>query len=149
MEVFLRNDRDAGLFQLLLAERAIVFELIGVRGSPDYQLARLPQLVRLGTLAQHVVEHDDVGPGHLAHPVVGLGHEAVADLLLLLRLDEELRLVAFFDNLPGDVRDQPVERDEEEFLLVQCQLQRSVNCAKGMKKRGTNKSVARRPFDSQ
>ena len=57
-------------------------------------------------------------------PVVGLGDEAVGDLALVLRFDEELDLVAFFHDLPRDVGDQAIERDEQDLLFVQCQLQR-------------------------
>ena len=109
MEVFLRDDRDAGLLELLLAERPVVLQLVGVRTAADHELAGLAQLLGLGALAEDVVEHDDVGPGYVAHPVVGLGDEAVGELLLVLRLDEELDLVAFFHDLPRDVGDQPVQ----------------------------------------
>ena len=130
--------------------------MVGVRRATDDEFAGLPQLMRLGALAEHVIEDDDIGPGHLRHPILGLRHEPVGDLTLALRFDEQLDLVPFLDDLPGDVGDEAIERDEEELFLIQCQLQRVVNCGKGMKKAGPslllktgrNKSK-RRPFDSQ
>src|SRR5207247_10016465 len=41
------------------------------------------------------------------------------DLTLTDRLAEQLHFVAFLDDLPRDVGDQAVERDEEELLLIQ------------------------------
>ncbi len=119
MKILLRDDRHAGLLELLLSKGAVVLELVRVGTAAHHQLAGLPQLVCLRPLAQDVVEHDDVGPRHVADPVVGLGDEAVGDLALLLRLDEQLDLVALFDDLPRDVGDQAVERNEQELLLIQ------------------------------
>src|SRR3989442_9983882 len=44
VEVLLRDDRDAGLLELLLSERAVVLELVGVGAAAHHELAGLPQL---------------------------------------------------------------------------------------------------------
>src|SRR5262249_3226282 len=69
-EVFLRNNSDAGLAQLLLAELAIVLEAIGVGRAADDELAALPQPLRLRALSEDVVENDYVSPVDIAPPIV-------------------------------------------------------------------------------
>ena len=101
-----RDDRDAGLLELLLAEGAVVLEAVGVGRAADHGLALLLQLGRLLALPEHVVEHDHVGPVDLLLPVVGLRHEAVGDVLLLGVADEVAGLMAFLQDLPRDVADQ-------------------------------------------
>src|SRR5207249_11632066 len=88
------------------------------RRAAHDEFAGLPELMRFGALTEHVVEDDHVRPWHVRHPIVGFWNEAVGDLTLARGLAEQLHFVAFFDDLPGDIGDQPVERDEEEFLFV-------------------------------
>ncbi len=65
--------------QLLLPECAVVLEPVRVRGPADDRLAPLPKRHGLLALSERVVEDDDVGPVHVAFPVVDLGDEAVGD----------------------------------------------------------------------
>ena len=69
-EVLLLNDPDARRSELLLAERAIVLEPIGVGCATDDELALPSQTVRLSALSQDVVENDHVRPVGVASPVV-------------------------------------------------------------------------------
>src|SRR5262245_3316382 len=95
-KVPLWDNRDARSAQFLLAEGAIVFEPITVGGAADDQLAGLTNSVRLGALAEDIVEHHDVGPVDIALPVVGFRHEAISNLPFLLVADEVPNVMAFF-----------------------------------------------------
>ena len=106
LEVLVRNDVDAGLLQLFLAEGAIVFEAVGVFGAADDRLAGSAQGLSLRALTERVVEDDDVGPLGVFLPVDGLGNEAVGDVALFFVVDVIADVVAFFENLPRDVADQ-------------------------------------------
>jgi hypothetical protein len=66
-------------------------------------------------MAEHVVEHDDVGPVELRAPVGRLWDEAGRDLAFLGVVDVVLRLVALLRDLPCNVADQAVVRDEQEL----------------------------------
>ena len=71
-----------------------------------------------GALAESVVEDDDVGPFGVALPVFGFGDEAVGDVALFFGFDVVADVVAFLENLPGDVTDEAGERDKEKFAFV-------------------------------
>ena len=64
-----RNDADARVFQFFLAERAVVFQAIGVRRATDYFLAGRAQGFGFFALAERVVENEDVGPIGVLLPV--------------------------------------------------------------------------------
>jgi len=49
-------------------------------------------------------------------PVNGLGYEAVSDISLFFVVDVIAHVVAFLENLPRDVADEPRERDKEKFF---------------------------------
>ncbi len=111
----MRDDRHAGRLQLLLAEGAVVLELVGVGRAAHHRLAGLAQLLGERAHAEHVVEHHHVGPVDLLAPVAGLRHEPVGDAALLRVLDPQPRLVAFLHHLPRDVGDQAFPRNEQKF----------------------------------
>ncbi len=113
-EVLLRDDRHPRVLQLVLAEGAVVLELVGVGAAPHHLLAALAQRLGLRSLPQDVVEHDHVSPVRARLPGVHLGHEAVADLALVFALDEVADLVPLLHHLPGDVTDEPVDGHEQE-----------------------------------
>ena len=69
-------------------------------------------------MAESVVEDDDVGPLGVAFPIVGFGNEAVGDVALFFGFDVVADVVAFFENLPGDVTDEAGEGDKEKFAFV-------------------------------
>ena len=117
IEILIRDDVDAGFFQLFLAEGAIVFEAIGIFGAANDRLASSTESVGLGALAKSVVEDDDVGPLGVALPVFGFGDEAVGDVALLFGFDVIADVVTFFEDLPSDVTDEPGERDKEKFAF--------------------------------
>ena len=50
-EFVVGNDVDAGFLQLFLAEGAVIFESVGVRGAADYGLALFAQRLRFFALA--------------------------------------------------------------------------------------------------
>ena len=101
-----------------LAEGAIVFEAVGVGGAADNGLAAGAEGLGFLALAEGVVEDDDVGPLGVFFPVFGFGDEAVGDVALFFRLDVVADVVAFFENLPGDVADKARERNKEKFAFV-------------------------------
>src|SRR5262249_13582749 len=118
VEVAVRDDRDASLLQLLLAEGAVVLESVGVGRAADHGLALGAQRDGLLALAERVVEDDDVGPLDVSLPVFGLRYEAVGDVLLLRVSDEVADLVALLEDLPRDVADESRQGHEEELALL-------------------------------
>ena len=58
------------------------------------------------SLTQGVVEDHDIRPADVRFPVRGFGNEAIADVALLLGVDEIFNVVAFFQDLPGNVSDE-------------------------------------------
>ena len=109
-EFAVRNNIHTGFFEFFLPERAVVLQAIGIRRSADYLLTLLAECLRLFTLAQRVVENEDVRPVDIFLPVFGLGDKAVADVALLLIADEVANFVTFFGNLPGNVADESSQR---------------------------------------
>src|SRR4029077_18108361 len=77
VEVAVGHNVDALLLELLLTEGAIILEPVRVRRASYYELALRAQRVSLLALAERVVEHDDVGPVHFAHPIAHFRHETV------------------------------------------------------------------------
>jgi hypothetical protein len=118
IEIFVGNDADACGFELFLAEGAIVFEAVRVRGAADHGLAGSAEGLGLGALAESVVENDDVGPLGIFFPIFGFGDEAIGDVALFFGFDVVADVVAFLEHLPGDVTDETGERDEEKFTFV-------------------------------
>jgi len=118
IKIFVGNDSDAGGFELLLPEGAIVFEAIGVSGAADNGLAAGAKGLGLFALAESVIEDDDVGPLGVFFPVFGFGDEAVGDVALFFRVDVVADVVAFFENLPGDVTDKARERNKQKLAFV-------------------------------
>ena len=117
-EILVGDDVDAGFLQLFLAEGAIVFETIGVFSAADDGLARVAEGFGSGALAESVVEDDDVGPLGVALPIFGFGDEAVGDVALFFGFDVVADVVAFFEDLPGDIADEAGKRDEEKFAFI-------------------------------
>jgi len=107
-----RDDRHAVLFELLLAEAAVVLEPVRIRGAADHRLAGLSKLVRQVALPEYVVEHNDVGPVGVRLPVVDLGYEAISNVALVLVANVVAHVVAFVSDPPGNVTDQTVDRYE-------------------------------------
>jgi hypothetical protein len=118
IEILIRDDVDAGFFQLFLAEGAIVFEAIRILRATDDRLPRGTESVGFGALAESVVEDDDVGPLGVTFPIFGFGDEAVGDVALFFGFDVVTDVVAFFENLPGDVTDESREGDKEKFAFI-------------------------------
>ncbi len=118
VEVPVRDDRDAGLLQLLLAERAVVLQPVGVGRAAHDGLSLRPHRHGLLALPERVVEDDHVRPVHVLLPVVGLRDETVGDVLFLGVADEVADLVAFLQDLPRDVADEAGQRHEEELALL-------------------------------
>ena len=85
---------------------------------PDYHIALRVQRLSLLALGECVVEHDHVGPVHLMLPVAHFRDETVGDVAFLLVLDAIAYFVAFCGHLPGDVADEPGNRNEKKFALV-------------------------------
>ncbi len=117
-EILVGDDVDAGFFELLLAEGAIVFEAIGVFGAADDGLSGGAKSFGFGALAEGVIENDDIGPLGVAFPIFGFGDEAVGDVALFFGFDVVADIVAFLEDLPSDITDQAGEGDEEKFAFV-------------------------------
>ena len=118
VKILIRDDIHAGFFQLFLAKGAVVFKAIRVFGAADDGLAGGAESVSFGALAKSVIENDDVGPLGIAFPILGFGNEAVGDVALFFRFDVVANVVAFLENLPGDVTDETGEGDKEKFAFV-------------------------------
>src|SRR5688572_28323741 len=114
-EVLVRDGRHADVLQLLLAERAVVLQLVRIGIAADHGLAAGAQLLGKLAHAEDVVEHHEIGPVDVAAPILSLGHEALANAALLLVLDPQAHVVAFLHHLPGDVGDETVPGYEEKF----------------------------------
>ena len=112
-----RGGGITGVASSVLAEGAVVFEIVGVRRAADDGLAGGAQGLGLGALAEGVVEDDNVGPLAVFFVVGGLGDETIGDIAFLLVFDEVADFVAFLDDLPGNVSDEAGERGKEEFLF--------------------------------
>jgi hypothetical protein len=95
-----------------------ILEPVRIRRASDYHVALRSQRLSLLALPERVVEHNDVGPLHLALPVVHFRHETVGDVALLLVLDAIAHFVAFLGHLPGDIADEPGNRNEKKLALV-------------------------------
>lgn len=96
VKILVGDDVDASFFQLFLAERAVVFEAVGVFGAADDGLAGGTESAGFGALAERVVENDDVGPLSVALPVLGFRDETVGDVALFFGFDVVADVVAFF-----------------------------------------------------
>jgi len=118
IKILIRNDGDAGGLQLFLTERTIIFEAVRVGRAADDGLARGTERLSLAALAESVVKDDDVGPFGVLFPVFGFGYKPVGDVALFFVVDVVTNIVAFLQNLPGDVTDETGKRDEEEFAFV-------------------------------
>ncbi len=118
VEIFVGDDVDAGFFQFFLAEGAIVFEIVGVRRAANDGLAGRAQRLRFRALAESVVKDDNVGPLRVFFPVFGFGDKTVRDVAFFFVVDVIADVVAFFEDLPGDIADEAAERGEEKFLFV-------------------------------
>jgi hypothetical protein len=101
VEFAVRQDVDARLSELFLAEGTIVLQAVRIRRAAHDKLALAAQGLRLRALTKRVVEYNDVRPRDLALPIVDLGHEAVGDIAFLGVLDEILDRVTLFGDLPG------------------------------------------------
>jgi len=124
IELAVRDDVDASLFEFLLAEGAIVFEAIALGGAADDLLSPGTQGLCFLSLSKRVIEDDDVGPVSVFLRVLGFGYKAVSDVGFFLILDVIPDFMAFFGHLPCDVADQSAERVEEESLLFHAHLSR-------------------------
>src|SRR5262249_17531794 len=109
---------DALFLELLLAEGAIVLKPVGVWRASNYYIAFRPQRLSFLALAECVVEHDHVGPIHLTLPVARFWHETVGNVALLLVLNAIAHFVAFLRHLPGDVTDEPADRNEKKLAFI-------------------------------
>src|SRR5262249_21822189 len=118
VEVSVGHDVDTLLLKFLLPEGAIVLESVRVRRASDHELALCAQRLSLVALAERVVEHNDVGPVHLALPVAHFLHETVGDITPLLILDAIPHFVTFLGHLPGDVADETRNRNEKKLTFV-------------------------------
>ena len=78
-------------------KRAIVFEAIGILGAADNRLTGGAQSFGFGTLAERVVEDDDVGPFGVALPILGFRNEAVGDVALFFSFDVVTDVVTFLE----------------------------------------------------
>src|SRR6202040_2480534 len=87
IEVLVRDDGDAGFLKFFLAERAIVFEIVGVGSAADDGLACGAEGLGFGALAQGVVKDDDVGPFAVFIVVAGFGDKAVGDVAFFFVFD--------------------------------------------------------------
>ena len=96
VEILVRDDIDAGFFQLFLAEGAVVLEAVGVLRATDDGLAAGAKSAGFDALAERVIENDDVGPLGVALPVLGFGDEAVGDVALFFGFDVVADVVALF-----------------------------------------------------
>jgi len=85
IEFLIRNNGDAGLLQLFLAEGAIVFEIIGVRRAAMTGCRRRRRVCALVPLAEGVIKNDNVGPVGVLFPVLGFGDEAIGDVAFFFR----------------------------------------------------------------
>src|SRR5262249_20037696 len=105
IEVLVGNDVDAGLLQLLLSERAVVLQAIGIFGAADDRLASGAEGLSFGALAQGIVKDNDIGPLDVILPVGRLGNEPVGNVALFLVVDVIADLVALLEDLPSDIAD--------------------------------------------
>ena len=112
-ELLERDDRDPVFLQLLLAKSAVVLEPVRVGCAADNVLACRAQGGGFFALPENVVEDNDIGPVDFRLPVIDFWNEAVADIALGFAVDVIANLVAFAVNLPGDIADECVQRDEE------------------------------------
>jgi hypothetical protein len=107
VEFLVRNDGDAGFLQFFLAERAIVFEIVGVNGAADDGLPCCAEGLGAGALAESVVKNDDIGPFvGVFFPIERFGDETVGDVAFFFILDVIADVVTFFKNLPGNIADE-------------------------------------------
>ena len=118
IEVFVGNNADAGGFELFLAEGAIVFESVGVGGTTDDGLAGGAKGLGFGALTEGIVEDDNVRPLGVLFPILGFGDKTVGNVALFFGFDVVANVVAFLEDLPGDVTDKTGERNKEEFTFV-------------------------------
>lgn len=101
-----------GIFDPAIADvRAVVHV-----GDHDVFDARIG--LGFGSLAECVVEDDDVCPFRVAFPILGFEDEAGGDVALFFGFDVVANVVALLENLPGDITDKTGERDEEKFAFV-------------------------------
>src|SRR5262249_264239 len=77
IEILVGNDVDAGIFQLPLAEGAIVLETIGVGAAANNGLAGRAEGLGSSALAEGVVEDHNIGPLRVVLPVFRLRNEAI------------------------------------------------------------------------
>jgi len=122
VEFLIGDDGDAGFLQLFLTERAVVFEIVGVRGTTDDRLAGLAEGLGFGALTKGVVEDDDIGPLAIFFIVAGFGNEAVGNVAFFFVFDVVADFVALFHDLPGDISDEAGKRGKEEFLFLHARV---------------------------
>jgi hypothetical protein len=69
-------------------------------------------------LAERIVEDNNVRPLGVLFPLLGFGDKTVGDVVLFFGFDVIADIVAFLEDLPGDVTDETGERNKEEFTFV-------------------------------
>jgi 3-oxoacyl-[acyl-carrier protein] reductase len=117
VEFLVGDDVDAGFLQLFLAEGAIILQRIALGGAADDFLSLGAQGLCFLSLAERVIEDDDVGPFGVLLGVLGFCHEAIGNIGFLLISYVVPDFVAFLGDLPGDVADQSAEGLEEKLFL--------------------------------
>lgn len=115
-KVLERDNRHAMPLQFFLAVTAIVLKAVCVGCATNDVLARLPQFLGFLTLAQDVVEHDDIRPVNMTFPVLHFLDEAIGNRPLRLCLDKITDFVAFLPDHPGDVANQSADGNEQKIL---------------------------------
>src|SRR4029077_18959099 len=86
--------------------------------AADYGFSGGAEGLRFSTLAEGVVEDDDVGPLAIFFVAAGFGDKAVGDVAFFFVFDVIADFVAFLDYLPGDVADQAGKGNEKKFIFV-------------------------------
>ena len=117
-EFAVRNNIHPGFLQFFLAERAVVLQPVGIGRPANHFLSLFAERLGFFALAERVIENDDVRPVDVFLPILRLGHESVGDVAFLLVPDEVADFVSLFGNLPGNVADEPRERNEQKILLL-------------------------------
>jgi hypothetical protein len=132
IKVFVGDDGDARGFQFFLTERTIVFQAVRVRRTANDGLAGGAEGLSFSALAESVVEHDDIRPFGVFFPIRGFGDETVGDVALFFSFDVITDVVAFLEDLPGDVTDQTGKRNKKKFAFIHRRASGVSFCAERM-----------------